>query len=77
MIGIVEPAATSGFEIIDPGKAVPLDEVVIQPETLDLEIAGMPTSRLGQVFQVGAEEFRDMQAARIVIATVEQNDALA
>ena len=77
MVGIVELAATSRFQIVDPCEAMLLNEVVIQPKTVDFEIAGMPTSRLGQVFQVGAEEFRDMQAARIVIATVEQNDALA
>jgi hypothetical protein len=80
MIGmalIIKPPTAACFQIVDPCEAVFFDKVVVEAETLNDQILWIPTHGFRELFQIAAQEVRDMEPARIVVATVEQDTALA
>jgi hypothetical protein len=64
---IIESTAARRFQVVNLGEIVGLDEIGVEPETLDDQIIRRPTDCSGQIVEVAPHRFADEQAAWIMV----------
>jgi len=69
--------AGRGHQVLGPAQALGLDEVEVESEPIDDEVVREVASRGGHALDVRDHRAGDVQAARIVVAAVEQDAGLA
>jgi hypothetical protein len=73
VVGVVEPTARAGFQIIDPSQALRFNKVLIQPEPVDDQPVRGPADGALQIGEIAAQEIADDCPAGIVVAAIEQH----
>src|SRR5262245_2493788 len=69
--------AGRGHQVLGPAQALGLDEVEVESEPIDDEVVREVAGRGGHALDVRDHRAGDVQAARIVVAAVEQDAGLA